>query len=283
MNENKRLLVLFGVIIAIVLIILLICFWPKADKTFVCGVKASDGYEKLGAVNSKQYECLSKSSKVVLAVANDLSDDKKKALNKSAVKAGRAIYYLDSSISGDKLKDIKKHLKYNDDAFEKDVLLVLKKGKIDAYKEDILSNSDSIDAFFKEAKLNKFACDVNSDKEYKNLGEIDYEQYKCLYDSGEPFAVILAQTTCGYCKQFKPVIDQYAKDNNVPIYIIEIDEMSDSDREALLGSLSYFKDNDNWGTPLTLGIENKKVVTEISGYTDNTDTIDTFFKKLGLK
>lgn len=285
MNENKRLLVMFGVIIAIVLVILVICFWPKTDKTFSCKVKGDKEYTKLGAVNYEQYECLSKKSgKTVLVVSDDLTNAKKKALNTAAKKAGRAIYYLDTkNITSDELKEIKKDLKYSDNAFEKDAVLVLKKGDVDTYKEDILSKAEDISNFFKEAKLTKFACNVESDEEYKNLGVVDYEQYNCLYESGEPFALILAQTTCGYCTQFKPIIDEYAGKNNVPVYIIQINELSEEDRNALIASLSYFKDNENWGTPLTLGIENKEVKAEINGYTDSTDELDTFFKTLGLK
>ena len=36
MNENKRLLALFGVVAVIVIVILVICFWPEPDKTFAC-------------------------------------------------------------------------------------------------------------------------------------------------------------------------------------------------------------------------------------------------------
>lgn len=284
MNENKRLLTLFGIVVAVILIILLVCFWPKADENFSCKVKGDSKYENLGSVNYEQYKCLKKEkSEIALVVADNLSTKEKKALNKAASSTSSSIYYLSSDIDSADLKTIKKELKYSDEAFSKDVVLVLKKGEVEAYKEDILSNSDDINSFLEENGLAKFTCDVESDSEYENLGAAEYDQYKCLYDSEKPFAIILAQTTCSYCAQFKPVIDEYASENNVPVYIIQINEMSDSDRQALLDSLSYFDDNDSWGTPLTLGIKNKKVVAEISGYTDDTDTIDSFFKDLGLK
>lgn len=50
-----------------------------------------------------------------------------------------------------------------------------------------------------------------------------------------------------------------------------------------MSSLSYFNDNSDWGTPLTLAIKDKKVVAELSGYTDDTSKLDEFFKTAGLK
>jgi len=135
----------------------------------------------------------------------------------------------------------------------------------------------------RDAKLTKFACETVASEEYENLSEISYEQYQCLYESEEPFTLVLAQTTCSYCLQFKPVINTYAGEKNLPIYVLEIDELSDDDRSALLSSLSYFENNESWGTPLTLGIKNKEVVSELSGYTDDENNLNQFFEKLEQK
>ncbi len=285
MNENKRLLMIFGVIALVVVIVLVISFWPKPDKTFMCGVKADGDYGKLGKVNYKQYQCLSESdSKNPIIVADELSSKDKEQINKAAKKIDHAIYYIDTEkVSKEDLKVIKKELKYNDKSFKKDVILILQDGKVKSYKEELLKNKKELYNFLKEAKLAKFACDVTADEEYSSLGEINYEQYQCLYDSEEPFALMLAQTTCSYCLQFKPVINSYAEENNLPVYVIEIDQLSDSDRSALLSSLSYFDNNDQWGTPLTLGIKNKEVVSELSGYTEDESSLDEFFEKLGIK
>lgn len=285
MNENKRLLIMFAVIAAIVIIGLLIALLPAKDNTFACSIKADNNYEKLGKVNYKQYQCLYKTKqKNALVVSNKMTDKKKETLNKAANKVSHAVYYLDTeSLSNEELQTIKKELKYSDKSFTKDVIIIIKNNKIVDFKENILNNEDDIYNYLKDSKIAKFACGVQKDKEYKNLGEVNYDEYKCLYESGEPFAIILSQTTCSYCKSFKPIINEYAGKNNLPIYKIEINELSESDRNALTSSLSYFDNNDSWGTPLTLGIKNKKVVANISGYTDDEGTISKFFEDLGLK
>lgn len=285
MNENKRLMTIFVVIIAIVGLILLISFWPEKDRTFICGVKADGDYEKLGKVNYKQYQCLYESKdKNALVVSNDLSEKDKDTLNKNAKKIGHALYYLDvQNISDEDMKAIKKELKYNDDSFKKDVVIVVKGKKIENFKESILGDSNKLYEFLKESNLSKFACDVKATEDYENVGEITYEQYKCLYESENPFVLVLEQTTCGYCQQFNPIIGEYTQKNNLPIYVIQIDTLSDVDRTALTGSLSYFNENDSWGTPLTLAIKDKEVVSEISGYTDDASALDELYKKLDLK
>ncbi len=285
MNENKRLLMIFGIVIAVVLVIVLISFWPKADKEFACGIKADGDYDKLGKVNYKQYQCLMKEEKKnSVIVAKDLSDKEKENLNNAATSIGHVLYYLDTEAIGtDDMKTAKKELQYADNSFGKDVIVIIENGKVQAHKEDILGDKEAINTFLKEAKLAKFACDIASSSEYEGLGEITYDQYKCLYESDEPFALVLAQTTCSYCVKFKPIINDYAVKNNLPVYVIEIDKLTNDERTALLASLEYFKDNDEWGTPLTLGIKNKAVVTEIGGYTDKTETLDEFFQKMEMK
>ena len=286
MNENKRLLVVGAAFLIIIGLILLIAFWPEPDNTFACGVKAEKGYSKIGKVNYKQYECLvEEDGKLALAYAvENMTKKKKDTLEAVAKSIGHAIYYLDiDNINVKNLKTIKKDLKYSDASFKKDVILVVDGGEVDTYKEDVLNKEDDLKAFLKEAKLAKFACGIGPTEEYENLGSATYKDYNCLYESGDSFAIVLSQTTCGYCQKYKTFINEYMAKKDFPLYIIEINTLGDEERSALLSSLSYFDDNNDWGTPLTLGIKDKKVVAEISGFTDDENQIDEFFKKLGLK
>ena len=281
MSENKRMLALFGVIILVIAIILVISFWPEPDKTFACSVKKDDNYTKLAAINYEDYECLKDESNVVI-VAGDLSNKEKENLNKAGEEAGTGIYYLSDEISKTDLNKIEKELKYEDKSFENDVVLVVNKGKVEAYKENILDKSDSIYNFLEESGITTFACNVTTSEEYENLGIVNYEDYECLLNSDKPFALVIAQTTCSYCQQFAPVINEYAGENKIPVYVVYLDELGD-DANKLLSSLSYFDNNQDWGTPLTLGIDNKEVVANLSGYTDDTETIDSFMEQAGIK
>lgn len=284
MNESKRMLIFFISVVLVIAVILVIAFWPKSDTTFACGVKPDGDYSKLGSVNYEQYGCLmDQDDKIALVVSDGLNDDEKKALNDAAEKTSKGIYYLSDEISNSDLKNIKKDLKTDKVSYDDPSLVIVEKGKVTDGMDDKLDSSDDIYDFLEEAGFVKFACNATSDSEYENLSRLTYDQYKCLYDSGDPFVMILTQSTCGYCEQFLPVINEYAGENNLPIYFLEIDTMDSDDLQSVFSSLSYFSDNSDWGTPLTLAIKDKKVVTELNGYTDDTSSIDKLFTEIGLK
>ena len=285
MNENKRLIMIFAVVAVVVGAILLISFWPEKDRTFICGVKADDTCEKLGKVDYKKYQCLVKSEdKRPLVVAEKLSKKEKEALNEAAKRANHAIYYLDTeNIASSDLKNIKKELKYSNNSFKESVILVVQEKEVTEYKEGNLNDADLIYEFLKEAGLAMYICGVTVDPDNENLGTITYEQYRCLYDSDETFALMVSQTTCGYCNSFKPIIAKYSEENDVPVYVLEVNMLEGNEKTGFLSSLDYFNDNNNWGTPLTLGIRNGKVIDYIGGFTEDESVIDNFFKEIGLK
>ena len=284
MNENKRLLVLLGTIILIIAIILVIALWPEPDTTFACGVKADKEYNKLGNVNYEQYECLKEeNNKYALAVSDGLSDKEKEAINEAAKEMNVGVYYLSDELSNSDLKAIKKELKTDLVSYDDSSLVVIENGKVEFGTDKKLNNSDEVFKFFDKAGLAIFACNTEADSEYENLAKLTYEQYECLYEGNKPFVMIVTQSTCGYCQEFLPVINEYAGKNHLPAYILEIDTMDSDDVNNILSSLSYFEENTGWGTPLTLAIKDKKVLTELSGYTDDTTSIENLYKELGLK
>lgn len=284
MNENKRMLILFIAVVLVIAVILVIALWPEPDTTFTCGVTADKDYKKLGSVNYKQYECLLKQDeKFAIVISDGLSKAEKKSINEAAKKTNHGVYYLSDEISNTDLKSIKKDLETDKVTYKDDSIVVVEKGKVTAGLEGKLDSSNDVYNFLKESGLAQFSCDATSDSEYKNLAKLTYDQYKCLYDSEEPFVLMITQSTCSYCKEFKPIMDEYAEENKVPVYYLELDTMDQKDAQDFMNSLSYFSENTDWGTPLTLAIKNKQVVTELNGYTDDTATIDNLFKKVGLK
>lgn len=279
MNENKRLLALLIGVVVIIMVILIICFWPKPDKTFACGVKADKDYNKLGAVTYKQFECLMKEDeKIALVTKKDLSKDEKKALNDTAKAMDKGIYYIDTKSKDDydKIKDDLKDFKENS-------LLLIEKNKITDKLEDKLNDNKEISNFLEDAGFSKWSYGAKPEKDYENIAKIDYSTFEKLYNSDKTFTIMVTQSTCGYCEKFIPVINEYAGKHNIPIYVLEIDTMGKDDANKAISSISYFSEHSDWGTPTTLAIKDKKVVASLSGYTDSTSELDDFFKEAGLE
>ena len=194
MNENKRLLVIFGVIVLVVAVILIISFWPEPDKTFTCGVKADGDYDKLGSVNYEQYQCLYESDdKNALVVADELSNKEKETLNNVATRLGHALYYVDTeSFSSDELKSMKKELKYNDNSFDKNVILTIQSEKVDDFKEDLTSsvcmlvkdglNYRFIHRSFQEYFAAWYTCKLTDKDQYDLLTDWISRSSSCVID-----------------------------------------------------------------------------------------------------
>ena len=163
MNENKRLLALFGVVAVIVIVILVICFWPEPDKTFDCKVKADADYEKIGSITYENYECLKDEDKFALVTKQDLSDKEKKALNETANQIGTGLYFLSEDLSKDELNDIKDDL---GDDYKEDSLIIVEDGKITDVLKDKLSDSDAMLDFLEKANFAKWKFGAVADEEY---------------------------------------------------------------------------------------------------------------------
>ncbi len=89
----------------------------------------------------------------------------------------------------------------------------------------------------------------------------------------------LAQTTCSWCNQFKPVIQKVAEDNNVEVVWIDVDTIaSEEEKNSLFGT---FEQLQSFGTPYTIITQNGEIKGEISGYVDEAELINTF-KEYGV-
>lgn len=101
---------------------------------------------------------------------------------------------------------------------------------------------------------------------------IGFNEYKNLISDGGLHAIVIGQTTCSHCINFKPAINSVAKDNNVTINYLNLTEMSENEYTEFTSSLKQMEYNDedfvnegSFGTPLTLIVENGKVKGYISG------------------
>lgn len=121
----------------------------------------------------------------------------------------------------------------------------------------------------------------SEDSAYTSLSFIDYDKYKEIYDSKEKSIVVVGQTGCGACTAFKPVINEIAKEYHVTIYFVNLTDWTESETYDLLNSLSYFKDRETFGTPLTLIIENGDNIAEQEGHNTKETTV-SFLKKHDL-
>lgn len=117
---------------------------------------------------------------------------------------------------------------------------------------------------------------------------IDYSEYENIIASEGKSIITIGQTGCSHCIATKPVLNKIAGDYNLTINYLNLTDMTEDEQNSLIDSLSTIEYNEEefvasgaFGTPLTLIIENGKVISYVNGETTPSNFIRTF-KKVGL-
>ena len=101
------------------------------------------------------------------------------------------------------------------------------------------------------------------------LHQLTYAEYQEKIDNDEQFVVIIERATCSHCQTFMPIAEDFAKDEEVPLYYVDTDTFSEEDWEGFEKSITFFKEaNGNWGTPTTVVQAGHETVDHIQGATD---------------
>lgn len=106
------------------------------------------------------------------------------------------------------------------------------------------------------------------------LNQITYNDYKNMVESEKAFIVIIERSGCTYCIQYMPIVEEIAKEKNIPIYYIDTDTLTNDEFNELSRKNSYLKRNE-WGTPTTLFMLGNRVLDTIGGLVEK-ETVLSF-------
>ena len=177
--------------------------------------------------------------------------------------------------------DRKKMLKELDIEQATPTTVVVKNGKVIGTQAGYADGKEMVE-FLKEHKV------LDKDAEYtpeSNLTFINYDEYNKLLQTEGKHIITIGQAGCSHCIATKPVLNTIAKEYNITINYLNITDMTQSERESFTNSLSEigydeedFVESGNFGTPLTLIVENGKVVSYVSGERPTAQFIKAFKK-----
>ena len=108
------------------------------------------------------------------------------------------------------------------------------------------------------------------------FSEISYEQYKEKVLNNELFLVVIVKDGCGYCEMYEPIVEEVANENKLPVYYINLSNISEEEKDELATTNKYLKRN-KWGTPTTLFMYGENIVDSISGYVEKEE-LESFVK-----
>lgn len=139
--------------------------------------------------------------------------------------------------------------------------------------------------YVEEAKLLEFLV-TNKILEAKDvvveetpLKMINYTEYESILNGTESKIVVFAQTTCSYCIQTKPVLEEIAEEYKIEINYFNIDKISTDEYKKLVTTLPLFESE--WGTPTTVILANKTSKGMVSGAASK-DAYVKLFKENGI-
>ena len=137
--------------------------------------------------------------------------------------------------------------------------------------EAVTLNSQNSQALTEESSTgaeqgtSSYSTSNTGEEDYEHLEYLDFKAWKEHFESDERFAFVIVQTTCGYCNQFKPVLEAVAAEAETNLYLVDILTMSKEEQSEFIASIDYFDDNPRWGTPLTLVYENQELINSLPG------------------
>ncbi len=103
--------------------------------------------------------------------------------------------------------------------------------------------------------------------------DITYDEYEEKIDSEKPFMVVIVNDGCGYCEMYIPVIEEVVSEYKLPIYKLNLANLTNDEYNKLSNSNSYLK-REEWGTPTTLLMQGSQVIDSIGGYTEKDSVVD---------
>ena len=177
---------------------------------------------------------------------------------------------LTNSVFNKMLKDINVDSKN----FGTPLTVVVKEGNV---IDSLNGYTDEVD-LLEFLKKNEFV----DDDALLTLNYIDYSGYKKVLKAKENTILVIGQTSCSYCMKAKPILNQVADDNNITVNYLNITNLSDEEKTKFNDSLDYLKDNE-WGTPLTLIINDGKVIDSANGLLDYDGYTELFKKNKIIK
>ena len=260
MNENKRMYIVIGVVIAFIALIV--------GSVISSNIKNKEIYEEfVEDLNSEEKEVIflerptcsyCQLTAPIMESLSEKYDFDYNDINTDQVKSSTLTKMLDK-------------LGLSDEEFGTPYIAIVQDGKVIASQPGYAEEVDMF-KFFQDNGV------IGKDEEFKEiLNYVDYKGYKKIIASDEPQLMVMVQTGCGACISAKPVLEEISEEYDITINALNITNLSDEDRQELSSTLDYLNKNE-WGTPLLLIVKNNQVIDASNGYLDE-DAYEIFLKK----
>lgn len=266
MNEQKKLYIILGGVVAIIILMLGINFINEYNSK-----KHLEKFEETLVQEEKQMILIGREGCSYCQMFTPL-------LEYMRDQYGFEYLYIDTDkITNKGLNSVIEKLDIDPDDFGTPHLSIVQAGNV----------IDSIPGYVDEQELLTFLKENGyADKNASvPLNYLTFESYKEIIKSNTPEVIVIGQTGCGYCMLSKPALLSIADKYNVKINYLNMTDLSDLENseqilEQFNTSLSYLSEEE-WGTPLMLVVKDGKVIGHSNGFVSE-DTYVEFLKEKGI-
>ena len=256
MNEKKKVTVLLSSIAVIILFIIICSFFEnkKSDKYLEDFYSAFNGSEEKLIMIGRDNCSWCQLFKPVLDSMHD--------------KFGLEYLYVNTNeLTSGVFKNLLKSIGVDENNFGTPYTIVVKDGNV----------VDSLSGYVDDLELLTFLKKydfIDSNAEL-SLNYIDYNGFKSVAKSDQNGILVLGQTTCGYCIKAKPILSEIVDEYGIVVNYLNITNLTSEERGKLSKYISYLDDNE-WGTPLTLIVNNGNVIDSANGLLDYDGYVKLF-------
>lgn len=258
MNENKKLIVVLGVIAAIIAIII--------TASIVDGSKNEKLYDEFRTAFESSENSLIYIGRPTCGYCNLLNPsilDMKERYNFDYV------YVNTDELSSKYLNKILSDLDIT--SLGTPYLAVVSNGEVVARQTEY----KDYDETFKFLQTNGI---ISSDSKLL-LNYIGIDEYKKLVSGKENSIIVVGQSTCTYCVSAKVILNDIVASNGTEINYLNVTYLDDDAKKEFISSFDYF--SGSWGTPLTLIVKDGKIVDKLEQMVSKDEYI-SFFEKYGV-
>lgn len=265
-KENKKIAILFGVLLASIVLV----FVGSKMETKTSIELAATHAQTLSS-NEKQAIYIGRPTCSYCQLFEPILQEMKERYNFN-------YYYINTDeITKDQLAAILEKIGIDPNEFGTPYIAFMENGKM----VDKQIGYVDAETFFPKLKENKYVSG-EYEKAPTLINYVNYKEYENIKNGDEKQILIFGRTTCTYCIQLKPILEEILKENkNLVINYIETDLMeTEEEFNKLMKDAEEFFGNEKgeWGTPSMIILSKGTGENVLSGLRTKEDYI-TYFKE----
>lgn len=135
----------------------------------------------------------------------------------------------------------------------------------------IVFSPDTTDMYISDGGV----AEGSPDQYLTDIVEVSVDEFIDIMNGSELSILYVMSVNCGYCVEFGPILNKVAVDNELEVSYIDLSKIATAqEQEKFFTSNDYFLGE--FGTPMTVIVQNGTFIDVIPGYVEEAQIIEFF-------